>query len=201
VKVDAADSVPSAVSDVEAEGENKRLNQFVAVTVVILTVFMGISKVKDDNIVQAMHKAKTESVDAWSEYQAARVKLHVDENGLSTLHLLESTGSIDRGIAKQQAMAYEADIEKYKQRSAATRAKAEALEAEYDRLNFHDDQFDLSDTFLSLGLALAAVAALVEIYWVLYLAWAAGGFGLLLGTAGFLALDFRPGWLAQFLGA
>ena len=71
--------------DVETASSDKRLNKLVAVTVVILSVFMAISKVKDDNIVQAMQKAKSESVDAWTEYQAARVKLHVDENGLATL--------------------------------------------------------------------------------------------------------------------
>jgi hypothetical protein len=79
----------------KSESANRRLNDLVAVTVVILTVFAAISKVKDDNINQAMQKAKSESVDAWAEYQAARIKLHVDENGLSTLRLLETTGQVD----------------------------------------------------------------------------------------------------------
>jgi hypothetical protein len=38
--------------------------------------------------------------------------------------------------------------------------KAKALEAEYDRLNLRDDQFDMADAFLSIAIALAAVAAL-----------------------------------------
>ena len=40
--------------------EDKLLNSLVAVSVVILTVFMAISKTKDDNINQAMQKAKAE---------------------------------------------------------------------------------------------------------------------------------------------
>ena len=64
-------------ADTKSEAANRRLNDLVAVTVVILTVFMAISKVKDDNINQAMQKAKSESVDAWAEYQAARIKLHM----------------------------------------------------------------------------------------------------------------------------
>ena len=72
-----------------AKAEDKRLNNLVAITVVILTVFGAITKVKDDNINQAMQKAKADSVDAWAEYQFARVKLHVDENGLNQLRLLE----------------------------------------------------------------------------------------------------------------
>jgi hypothetical protein len=188
-------------SDIETEGDNKKLNKLVAITVVILSVFMAISKVKDDNIVQAMHKAKAEAVDAWSEYQATRVKLHVDENGVTTTVLLRSLGNVDLLLAADHVDAYESDIAKYKRRSIETRARAEALEAQYDRLNFRDDQFDLSDTFLSMALAISAVAALVEIYWLLYIAWGAGGFGLALGIAGFLEADFRPMWLAQLIGA
>jgi hypothetical protein len=178
----------------------KSLNDLVAVTVVLLTVFMAISKVKDDNINQAMQKAKTDSVDAWAEYQFARVKLHVDENGLNQVRLLETTGQISKELAARQAAEYEADIRKYEGRSKETRAKAERLEAEYDRLNFRDDQFDMSDVFLSIAVAVSAVAALVDSFALLYFAWASGTLGLAFGTAGFLGLSFRPEWLAQLLG-
>src|SRR5262247_4023809 len=122
-------------TDTKSEGANRRMNDLVAVTVVILTVFMAISKVKDDNINQAMQKAKSESVDAWAEYQAARIKLHVDENGLATLRLIETGGQIDKALSAKQAAEYETDIKKYQERSKDTRAKAEGLEAEYERLN------------------------------------------------------------------
>jgi ABC-type phosphate transport system auxiliary subunit len=187
-------------TDVKTESSDKRMNDLVAVTVVILSVFMAVSKIKDDNIVQAMQKAKSESVDAWAEYQAARLKLHVDENGLSQLRLLETTGNIDKALAAKQAATYESDIVKYQARSAETMAKARTLENEYDRLNFRDDQFDMSDAFLSIGIALAAVASLVDAYWMLYLAWGSAGFGLMFGIAGFLGWNIRPEWLAVLLG-
>jgi hypothetical protein len=186
-------------TDVDAASDDKRLNKLVAVTVVILSVFMAISKVKDDNIVQAMQKAKSESVDAWTEYQSARIKLHVDENGLAALRLLETAG-VDKALAAKQAAEYESDIKKYQARSTETMAKAKALEAEYDRLNFRDDQFDLSDAFLSIGVALAAVAALAETFWLLGVAWGSGAVGLMFGVAGFMGLNLRPEWLAQLLG-
>ena len=185
----------------EADGDDRRLNRLVAVTVVILTVFMAITKVKDDNIVQAMQKAKSESVDAWTEYQSARIKLHVDENGLAMLRLLESSSAtVDKALAAKQAAEYEADIKKYQGRSAETMAKAKALEAEYDRLNFRDDQFDMSDAFLSIAVALSAVAALAETFWLLMVAWGSGAIGLMFGTAGFAGYNLRPEWLAQLLG-
>src|SRR6476659_10564018 len=108
----------------DTEGDNKRLNRLVAVTVVILTVFMAISKVKDDNIVQAMQKAQSASVDAWAEYQSTRVKLHVDENGLAMLRLMETTGGIDKAIAAKQAAEFEAGIKQHEARSKETRDKA-----------------------------------------------------------------------------
>jgi hypothetical protein len=188
-------------TDDTGKREDKRLNDLVAVTVVILTVFMAISKTKDDNINQAMQKAKAESVDAWAEYQFARVKLHVDENGLSQLRLLETANQIDKALAAKQAADYEADIKKYEQRSKETRAKAERLDAEYERLNFRDDQFDLSDVFLSMAIAVSAVAALVDKVALLYFAWASGAVGLAFGLAGFAGWNFRPEWLASLIGA
>ena len=189
--------------DVEVKSEaggNTRLNNLVAITVVIFAVFMAVANVKGDNINQAMQKAKAESVDAWAEYQAARIKLHVDENGLSMLRLMETSGQLDKALAAKQAAEYEADIKKYQERSKETRAKAEGLEAEYERLNFRDDQFDLSQAFLSMATALAAIATLVELYWLLYVAWATGAYGLFMGIAGFLGLPFRSALLAALLG-
>ena len=176
-----------------------KLNDTIAVTVVVLTVFLAICKVKDDNIVQAMQKAQAASVDAWAEYQSTRIKLHGDENGLTTLRLLESSG-VDKALAAKQAAEYEADIKKYEARSKETRAKAEALEREYDRLNMRDDQFDVSEAFISIAIALAAVASLVDAWWLLYLAWGSGGIGILFGIAGFAEISLRVQWLVALLG-
>ena len=178
---------------------DRRLNDLVAVTVVVLTVFLAIGKVKDDNIVQAMQKAQAASVDAWAEYQSTRIKLHGDENGLTTLRLLESSG-VDKTLAAKQTAEYEADIKKYEARSKETRAKAEALEREYDRLNMRDDQFDVSEAFISIAVAVAAVASLVDAWWLLYLAWGSGGIGILFGIAGFAEISLRVQWLVALLG-
>ncbi len=184
----------------ESEKSNKRLNDLVAVTVVILTVFLAISKVKDDNIVQAMQKAQSGAVDAWAEYQAARIKLHVDENGLVQLRLLETGNMIDKALAAKQAASFDSDIAKYQARSKETMDKAKSLEAEYDSLNIHDDQFDISEAFISIAIALAAVAALVDNFLLLYIAWLSGAAGTTFGLAGFLGWSIRPLLLVQLLG-
>ena len=43
-------------ADVKTESSDKRLSNLVAVTVVILSVFMAVTKIKYDNINQAMQK-------------------------------------------------------------------------------------------------------------------------------------------------
>ena len=55
-----------------SQGSDKTLNRLVALTVVVLSVFMGLANIKDDNLVQAMQLAKSDAVDTWSEYQASR---------------------------------------------------------------------------------------------------------------------------------
>lgn len=187
-------------TDELSKKDDKRLNDLVAVTVVILTVFMAICKTKDDNINQAMQKASANAVDFWNEYQASRVKLHVDENGLAQLRLLETAGQISKELAAKQAAEYEADIKKYEARSKETMAKAKKAEADYEALNLRDDQFDMSDAFLSIAIAVSAVAALVDYFWLLYFAWGSGAIGIAAGLWGFAGANLRPDWVATFLG-
>ena len=42
-----------------------RLNTLVAITVALLATFMGVCKVKDDNLVQAMQQAQADLIDHW----------------------------------------------------------------------------------------------------------------------------------------
>ena len=65
--------------EVSAEAKDKSLNRKVAITVVVLSVFMGLCGIKDGNIVQAMAQAQSASVDKWNEYQATKTKQHVAE--------------------------------------------------------------------------------------------------------------------------
>jgi hypothetical protein len=184
----------------EDDEKLKKINNKVAVTVIVLTIGMAIFKIKDDNINQAMQKAKAESVDAWSEYQAARVKLHTDELGLATASLLNTAKIFDHELAAGQMKAFKLEIEKYQARSKETFENAKKLAGEYDRWNFRDDQFDISEAFASIAIGLAAVASLTAHVRLLYTSWALGAFSYLFGIAGFCGLGIHPDWLAAFLG-
>lgn len=79
------------------------------------------------------------------------------------------------------------------------RKQAEAAQVEYDRLNVHDDQFDISEAALSIAIALLGVSALTRKRWLVALAILFAGFGVLMGTAGFLGWNLHPDAIAKLL--
>jgi hypothetical protein len=178
--------------EVSAEAKDKRLNRMVAVTVVVLSVFTGLCNIKDGNLVQAMQQAQSNSVDAWNEYQASRVKLHVDESARATI-----AASVP---AAPELARLDTEIAKYKAEAPALKASAQGFSAQYDALNVHDDQFDASEALISTAISLAAVAALCETFWLLGVGWGFGAFGMFLGVCGFERWAFHPDVLSNFLG-
>ena len=184
----------------EAEGEDKRLNKLVAVTVVVFTVLLAVGGIKGGNVVQAMDRAKADAVDQWGYYQSNRVKLHFEENSLALLDLMVASNDVDAAAAGKQKAVYLEDVKKYEARSAEAMARAKELETNYDLYNQRDDQLDFSEAFIEFGIALAAVAALVELYWLLYVAWGSGLIGAYFSLAGFLGLEGRPEWLVKIFG-
>lgn len=177
--------------EIDAEAKDKRLNRMVALSVVVLSIFMGLAQVKDGNIVQAMAQAQSNAVDRWGEYQATRTKLHIDETALAQAR-------VTPGLEPEQAR-LTAEIAKYRKETPALRSQAEGFQAQYDALNVHDDQFDAADAAIGVAVAVAAVAALSESFPALVVAWLFGGFGMLMGLAGFLGWALRSP-LATLLG-
>jgi hypothetical protein len=168
-----------------SEIHDKRLNRAVATTVVLLSVSMALVNIKDGNIVQNMQAAQATQLDSWNEYQATRLKLHMEE-------IAVATPGADVTRAK-------AEIAKYAAESTKLKEQAAAAKDDYDHNNFRDDQFDLSDGLASIALATTAIAALVELWGLLYFGWGAGALSILFGIAGFAQLPIHPdmiiGWL------
>ena len=182
--------------DVSAEAKDKRLNSLVAITVVVLSVFMGVCGIKDGNVVQAMQQAQASSVDKWNEYQAGRTKLHIVETARTQIALLAA----DPAKAAPTLAAYDVEIAKYNAKTPQLAADAKAQSDLYDALNIHDDQFDASDAAISTAISIAAVAALSESGWLLGVAWAFGAFGIFMGLCGFVGWGFHPAVLSGLLG-
>ena len=74
--VDPLESATSADEDNSASRDRARvrLNSRVAITVALLATFLGVCKVKDDNIVQAMQQAQADKLDHWIFYQARNIR-------------------------------------------------------------------------------------------------------------------------------
>lgn len=181
--------------EVSAEAKDKSLNRKVAITVVVLSVFMGLCGIKDGNIVQAMAQAQSASVDKWNEYQATKTKQHVAEASRIQIAALA-----DPKRAAPVLAGLDRDIAKYKAEAPRLAADAKTQSDQYDALNVHDDQFDASDAAVSTAISIAAVAALVESGWLLWAGWAFGAFGLFMGLCGFLGGGFHPALLSGLLG-
>lgn len=183
--------------EIGAEAKDKSLNRRVAVTVVALSIFMGVSGIKDGNITQAMQQAQSDSVDAWNEYQATKTKLHIDETALNQVRLM---GGDKAGAIQAETVRLQTEIAKYRAEAPALKAKAEGFSAQYDALNVHDDQFDASDALISIAVSIAAVAALVEIPAALWASWGFGALGAVMGLAGFLGWSLHSAFLSKLLG-
>jgi hypothetical protein len=186
--------------ELELKLESEELGALVAITVVIISVFLAVVKLKDENTIQGMQHTQVAAVDTWNQYQAERIKLHTDENDSASLKLHAGFGGADAAALDGEARRLESKMGHYNTESAGLMKEAKADEARYQTLEFRHDQFDMADALCSLALALAAVAALAARRSLLYISWGAGACGMVLGLAGMIGWSLHPEWLASFLG-
>jgi hypothetical protein len=191
---------PKEVIEAAQSARAKRLNAVVAITVALLATFMGICKVKDDNIVQSMQQAQADKLDHWSYYQARNIRQEVAEATVAQLELARLAAPA------HTAPQFDAAIDKYRTLAAEqARKKAELMaaaqkdQATYDALNFRDDQFDLSDASIAIAIAMLAVTALTGLWSLYFAALVPTAFGVLMGAAGLAGLGVHPGALVRLL--
>src|SRR5947207_438859 len=184
----------------EGEGRARRLNTLVAITVALLATFLGVCKVKDDNIVQAMQQAQADRLDHWNFYQARNIREEVATSAATQLKLAAA------GAAAAQQDGYRAAIKSYDAliadqatKKAALLQQAEQDQKTYDTLNYRDDQFDLSDTLIALAISLLALTALTHKPWLYWLALLPTLGGVLMGLAGLLGWHRHPDALSLLL--
>src|SRR4051812_7982942 len=84
--IDPMNSVEEAKDDSEHTA-NATLNNWVAITVAVLATFIGICKVKDDNIVQAMQQAQADKLDHWNFYQARNIREEIAKATVASIEV------------------------------------------------------------------------------------------------------------------
>jgi hypothetical protein len=182
------------------EAAEERLNNWVALTIALLASFLGICKVKDDNIVQAMQQAQADKVDHWAFYQARNIREEVAKSALAQLQLSlvgapdDRKAAIDAEIAK-----YEALVKEQGQKKEEVKAQAENDQKTYDDLNYKDDQFDLSDALSALAISLLAVTALTHKRWLFFTSLVPTVAGVVMGLSGLLGWHLHSDTLARWL--
>lgn len=179
------------------------LNSAISLSVALAGTFLALCNVKGGNIGQAMQDAQSRRVNQWSYYQAKSTKQNLAEGSLEQLKAIRSLG----GAASPEVMAeldkkitgYEGKIARYESEKADIKADAERWEAKYEELNEVDDQFDLAEAAMSVGIAFAGVAALVERRWLFGAAVVFMGVGTVMGLAGFLGWAVHIPFLSRLL--
>ena len=193
--------VDEAVSGAIEQGRDSRLNSLIAIVVALAATAMAIDNIKDGNGTQAMAQAQAHAVDAWSYYQAKSTKQNLAEATLDELQVLRALpGSQANGAELDKTIAsYQAQVARYDKEKNEVKAQAEGFQAEYDRLNVHDDQFDLSDAGFSVAIALMGVTALTRKRWLLGVAAVFVLIGLVFGLAGFFNWPLHPDRLMSWM--
>ncbi len=176
------------------------LNPAVAITVALLATFMGICKVKDDNIVQGMQQAQADKIDHWSYYQARNLREEIAKSTLVQLKIQAIVATpAQQSLVQEQIGNYEALVKDQIAKKDEVKAQAEADQKAYDDLNFRDDQFDLSDACIAIAISLLAVASLTQLPWLYALALLPSLFGVVMGVAGLAGLGLHPQALIKLL--
>jgi len=198
--IDTQELIKPADDRAESDRATALLNTVVAITVALLATFMGVCKVKDDNIVQAMQQAQADKLDHWNFYQARNIRQEVAEATAMQLRLAKVGRSADEAAGYDQAIArYDAKAAAEAQKKQELKSQAEQDQKTYDQLNYRDDQFDLSDAALAIAIALLAVTALTRLWWMYWLALLPTGFGVVMGLSGLLGWAVHPTALTQLL--
>lgn len=183
-----------------AAAQRARLNTMVAISVALLATFMGICKVKDDNIVQAMQQAQADKIDNYSWYQARNIREEVANSAVGQLKALQGSASSQAQAAiQEQIKNFQAVAQEQNEKKKVQQADADKADQTYNELNFHDDQFDLSDAMLAIAISLLAVTALTQKRWLFIMAMVPTFFGVLMGLAGLLSWHIHPDFLTRLL--
>jgi hypothetical protein len=200
--VDPMESATSADEDTAAsrDRDRARLNTRVAVTIALLATFLGVCKVKDDNIVQAMQQAQADRLDHWNFYQARNIRQEVAAAAVTQLKLAAAGAPAAQQESYRAAIAsYDALVADQAKKKEDLRLQADQDQKTYDALNYRDDQFDLSDTLIALAISMLALTALTHKPWLYNLALVPTVGGVVMGLAGLLGWHLHPDMLSRLL--
>jgi hypothetical protein len=200
MEIDPMDAANDAAANEADRSAASRLSTWVAITVALLATFLGVCKVKDDNIVQSMQQAQADKLDHWAFYQARNLREEVAKATLIQLKLAALGAPPAAQDQYQQAITtYQELADGQGKKKDELRQLAEQDQQTYDALNYHDDQFDLSDALVALAISMLALTALTHKRWLYWLALVPTVLGVVMGLAGLFGWHLHSDILARLL--
>lgn len=183
-------------TDPEKEAK-ERLNTRVALVVTLLACFHGLAEVKAGNNMQAMQRLSASRVADTAQAAAARTRLELVEVMLTRARLEPSAAASKEHLELLSDL--DAEQRRVETRAVALEAKVDRDAAEYERRDYHDDQFDLSQAGITASIGLLAMAALLSSNLLFGVAMVPALLGMAMGLAGFTGARLHPdmliGWL------
>jgi len=186
--------INDTIQETVEENGKSRINSKVAIFVAITATFMALCNVKDGNIVQAMSQVQAHAIDAWSYFQAKSTKEAIAENSLKLFKLQNPAANV------QVEKNFEDEINRYEKEKAEIKKQAEGFQKEYDDINLFDDQFDMTDAFLTISIAMFGITSLTQKKWLLYFASAVSLLGIILGLTAFMKISLHSDLVSKILG-
>src|SRR2546425_12027295 len=111
----------------------RKLNTLVAISVALLATFMGICKVKDDNIVQAMQQAQADKIDNYSWYQARNIREEVANATVAELTAQAAAAPPQgKSVFEEKIKAYQALAQEQAEKKKTQQADADKADRTYD---------------------------------------------------------------------
>ncbi|MFY9727634.1 MAG: DUF4337 domain-containing protein [Bryobacteraceae bacterium] len=133
----------------EADGRG----QMVGILAAVLAVALAIVTILSHRTHTEAIIAKSEANDAWSHYQASRVKSHNVELGLNLLVVLGAKGD----AAEKMKADYEVQKKKYEGQGKEIQQEAERDEAASQAAEHRALRYDLGEGLLEIALVLSSI--------------------------------------------
>ncbi|MBI1757099.1 MAG: DUF4337 domain-containing protein [Fimbriimonas ginsengisoli] len=187
--------------ELEQDRSKIRLNTIVALTIALVATFMGVCKIKDQNIVIHMEKAQASKIDTWAFYQARNIREDLYRSTSDQLAMQAKAGPAALQVATAaEASRYAKLADSQQKKKGALKTEAEGYDTEYERLHSSHRQFDLEEGALAIAVSLFAITSLTQKKWMYGVGLVPAILGIAMGLAGLLGLGLKPEALMRLLG-
>jgi Domain of unknown function (DUF4337) len=138
------------------------LAQRAALLVALLAAFLAISTLLANRAAETAILSQAQASDAYNEYQANSLKVHVNAEAAAMLRLLAPGASGAAAASKMAATLDKAAQDKYGPNKVVLLAKAQSLEAERDEAERRHKVLQLAEGAFQLAIVLTSAALLTK---------------------------------------